>query len=154
MVHSKRILIVTSEFPPLPGGIGTHAYQLARHLCDKGYRVTVIADQRSQEAEEELGFDKGLAFEVKRIPLRRLRFIMYLQRIVITFQSFKTHDAVFASGKFALWNVGFCSLFYNTPTLAIIHGTEVNFKRYFLRSSINWALKRFDTIVAVSHYTK
>lgn len=153
-MNNKRILIVTSEFPPLPGGIGTHAYQLARHLSDKGCEVRVIADQRSQDADSELDFDKGLAFEVKRIPLKRLRFMMYLQRIFITFQSFKTHDAVFASGKFALWNVSFCSQFYKTPILAIIHGTEVNFKGYLLRSSINWALKRFNTIVAVSNYTK
>jgi phosphatidylinositol alpha-1,6-mannosyltransferase len=153
-LNNKRILIVTSEFPPLPGGIGTHAYQLARHLSDKGCEVRVIADQRSQDIKEELEFDKGLAFEVSRIPLKRLRLLMYIKRIWMTFQGFKRVDVVFATGKFALWNVSFCSLFYKTPIIAIIHGTEVNFKRYLLRASINWALKRFGTIVAVSQYTK
>lgn len=154
MLHSKRILIVTTEFPPLPGGIGTHAYQLARHLSDKGCEVRVIADQRSEDIKEELDFDKSLAFEVTRIPLKRLRLLMYIQRIWMTFQGFKKVDVVVATGKFALWNVRFCSLFYKTPIMAIIHGTEVNFKGYLLRGSITWALKRFDTIVAVSHYTK
>lgn len=154
MLHSKRIVIVTSEFPPLPGGIGTHAYQLARHLSGQGYHVSVIADQRSQDVEEELAFDKGLTFEVQRIPLKNWRLLMYLQRIMSTLRCFKTADYVLATGKFALWNVSFCSLFCKTPILAIIHGTEVNFKPYMLRTSIDMALKRFDTIIAVSNYTK
>lgn len=154
MMPSKRILIVTSEFPPLPGGIGTHALQLARHLSAKGCEVRVIADQRSQVIEDEQHFDASLPFEVIRIPLKRLRLLMYFQRIIRTYTYFKTADYVFATGKFALWNVSFCRLFYKTPILAIIHGTEVNFKPYVLRKSIDMALKRFDTIIAVSNYTK
>ncbi|HSR22932.1 MAG TPA: glycosyltransferase family 4 protein, partial [Candidatus Eisenbacteria bacterium] len=37
-----RVLIVTPEFPPQPGGIGTHCYEMAKHwsaTCD----VTVLA---------------------------------------------------------------------------------------------------------------
>ena len=29
---APRLLLLSSEFPPGPGGIGSHAYQLARHL--------------------------------------------------------------------------------------------------------------------------
>lgn len=150
----KNILIVTSEFPPQPGGIGNHAYNLALHLVKNDYAVTVIADQRDLDATEEMRFDASLPFRVKRISMQSLRFLMYVQRIITTFKEFRKTDIVIATGKFSLWNVAFCSLFFNRNTMAVIHGTEVNFKSTWLRRSIDFSLKRFDYIVAVSHYTK
>jgi len=79
---------------------------------------------------------------------------MYLKRLAVTFKCFKTASHVIATGKFSLWNVAFVSLFYNNKTLAIVHGSEVNFKPFLLRQSIDLALKQFDAIIAVSHYTK
>ena len=35
----KNIMIVVSEFPPGPGGIGDHAYNLATKLSEKGYEL-------------------------------------------------------------------------------------------------------------------
>ena len=32
---SKQILFITTEFPPGPGGIGTHAWNLARYINRK-----------------------------------------------------------------------------------------------------------------------
>ena len=42
---APRLLLLSSEFPPGPGGIGTHAYQLARHLTARGWVVTVVTAQ-------------------------------------------------------------------------------------------------------------
>ena len=150
----KNILIVTSEFPPQPGGIGNHAYYLALYLAKNGYSVSVIADQRDIANETEISFDAGLPFVIKRVSLKRIRLFMYLNRIIKTFQGFKQTDYVIATGKFSLWNVAFCSLFFKRPKMAVIHGTEVNFKSAGLKKSIDLSLKRFDTIVAVSQYTK
>lgn len=148
------MLIVTSEFPPQPGGIGNHAYHLALYLSKENYKVQVISDQRSQTGVEEINFDKTVPFSVIRIKRTPLRFKMYLKRLAATFKCFKDAPHVIATGKFSLWNVAFISLFYNNKTLAIVHGTEVNFKPFLLRKSIDLALKKFDTIVAVSNYTK
>lgn len=150
----KNILIVTSEFPPQPGGIGNHAYYLSLYLAKNGYSVSVIADQRGLDSSEEIAFDLKLPFEVKRVALKRMRLVMYLNRIVKTFKEFKQVDYVIATGKFSLWNVAFCSLFIRRQKMAVIHGTEVNFKSAVLKRSIDLSLKRFDTIVAVSNYTK
>lgn len=149
-----NIVIVSSEFPPQPGGIGNHAYNLALHLSEKGYRVRVIADQRSETGIEEHEFDTTLPFFVERIGLYKLRFIMYVKRIIRTFKCMRSASHCIATGKFSLWNVAFCSLFFKTKTIAVVHGTEVNFKSNILRQSINYSLQRFDTIVAVSNYTK
>ncbi|PYE82124.1 phosphatidylinositol alpha-1,6-mannosyltransferase [Winogradskyella epiphytica] len=150
----KNILIVTSEFPPQPGGIGNHAYNLALYLAENDYAVTVIADQRDVDATEERRFDGSLPFRVKRISMRSLRFLMYIQRIITTFKEFRNTDVVIATGKFSLWNVAFGSLCFKRKTMAVIHGTEVNFKSAWLKRSIDLSLQRFDQIVAVSHYTK
>lgn len=150
----KNILIVTSEFPPQPGGIGNHALHLALNLSNQGYQVSVIADQREGDHREEMAFDQDLPVRVTRIALKRHRLWMYVDRIVKTIQGFKQAGIIIATGKFSLWSVAFCSLFYKRETLAIIHGTEVNFKTPWLRQSIAMSLKRFDTLVAVSNYTK
>ncbi|NRD20543.1 glycosyltransferase family 4 protein [Winogradskyella eckloniae] len=153
-IDNKQILIVTSEFPPQPGGIGNHAYQLALALNQKGFKVKVIADERSLQGNEETEFDLTLPFSVIRIQRDRFRLKMYLNRIIKTYKNFSNSSHVIATGKFSLWNVAFISLFKKAKTLAVIHGTEVNFKPILLKKSVNIALKRMDTIVAVSNYTK
>ena len=152
--EKKQILIVTSEFPPQPGGIGNHAYNLALYLSKQHYNVNVIADQRSQKGKAEVDFDKGLPFNVFRIKRYSFRPRMYVKRIIITCKNFRNASSIIATGKFSLWNVGFLSVFFKQKTIAIIHGTEVNFKPYLLRKSIDYSLKQFDIIVAVSNYTK
>lgn len=79
---------------------------------------------------------------------------MYLKRIQETFKSFNNGKTVIATGKFSLWNVALLSRFKRINTIAIIHGSEVNFKSFVLRKSIDYALKRMDKIIAVSQYTK
>lgn len=153
-IASKHMVIATSEFPPQPGGIGNHTYNLALQLSKHGFHVIVIADQRSMDGLEEAEFDQKLPFVVKRIAIRRLRFFMYFQRLVILFKTVKRCQHIIATGKFSLWSVAMCSLFFKRPYLAVVHGTEVNFKKPLLRMSVHTALRRFKTIVAVSNYTK
>lgn len=152
-MNKKRILIVTSEFPPQPGGIGNHAYNLALYLSKNDYTVSVIADQRDVDNQSESVFDAVLPFTVNRILLRKRRSLMYFNRIAKTFKGFEAADHVIATGKFSLWNVAFCSLFVKRHKIAVIHGLEVNFKTGLLRSAIDKSLSRFDVIVAVSKYT-
>lgn len=153
-MNNKQILIVTSEFPPLPGGIGNHAYHLALFLSKHSYSVEVLADQRSYDLKNDLEFDQKVSFVVKRIKLRNQRIFMYFDRVIKTYNSIKRSDLVIATGKFSLWNVAWCTLFLKRPSLAVIHGTEVNFKSFGLRTTVNWALKRFTEVIAVSNYTK
>ncbi len=150
----QHIIIVTSEFPPQPGGIGNHAYNLALYLSKAGYMVTVIADQRSESGNEEEEFDASLPFLVSRIKRYNWRFRMYVDRILKTFKNFKKDAVVIATGKFSLWNVASCSLFYRNKTLAVVHGSEVNFKSTLLKKSIDISLKRMDHIISVSNFTK
>ncbi|WP_411767131.1 glycosyltransferase family 4 protein [Winogradskyella sp. A3E31] len=153
MTTSKHIVILSSEFPPLPGGIGNQAYHLAKYLALEYAEVTVITDQRG-DLEDEALFDNKLSFTVKRIPKTSARFVMYFERLRRLIAVLRSADVLIATGKFSLWLGALVSSFYNLKTIAIIHGTEVNFKSLLLRQSIDWALVRFDAVVAVSQFTK
>ncbi len=154
MKTPKSVLIVTSEFPPQPGGIGNHAYNLAKHLQLSHFDVEVISDQRSQDGVEEKQFDSTLSFKVYRVLKTSLRFRMYLKRIQLVFKHIETAQIVIASGKFSLWIVAFASIFYKRQYVAIIHGSEVNLQHRFYRFITNCSLKRFDQVIAVSRYTQ
>ena len=151
---NKHILLVTSEFPPQPGGIGNHAYNLAKHLKQNNFEVDVITDQRSASGKEEETFDSLLKFNVHRVALHKLRIRMYLKRIGLLLYKMKSSEIVIASGKFSLWIVAAVSLFYKRKYIAVIHGSEVNFTKKIKKKAVNMSLKRFFKLIAVSNFTK
>ena len=69
---------------------------------------------------------------------------MYFNRIITTYKHFGNTSNVIATGKFSLWNVALISQFKKAQTLAVVHGSEVNFKGFLLNKSIDISLKRFD----------
>lgn len=154
MDKPSSIAIVTSEFPPEPGGIGNHAFNLANQLTKHNFTVSVVADQRLKSRDIELTFDNIQPFKILRIKLKKVRFLMYIDRINCVFKIICKNDVVIASGKFSLLVVALASLFYRKKMIAVIHGSEVNFKNRYLRKSIDISLTRFDKIIAVSKYTK
>ena len=60
-----NILLLTSEFAPANGGIGTYAREIASATTDLGARVTVIAPDYVQD---NAAADSALRFEVRRFP--------------------------------------------------------------------------------------
>ena len=107
-----KTLILTSEFPPQPGGIGNHAFNLAKQLQENGFQVQLVCDTRSNDGTEEAVFDKNLSFQVVRIPRKKVIFLSYLKRISIAFSLARKADIVIASGKFSLWLCALLSFFF------------------------------------------
>lgn len=149
-----KTLILTSEFPPQPGGIGNHAYNLAQGLQDNDYEVKVVCDTRSANGEAERVFDKQLPFEVVRIPRKKLIILSYLKRIRTAFSLSRNSETVICSGKFSLWLGAFLSFFFKRKYIAVIHGSEVRLPNILLRKLTDLSLKRFSKVIAVSNYTK
>ena len=154
MKHTKKILLVTSEFPPQPGGIGNHAYNLASQLQQNGFEVAVMADTRSKNGLVEKQFDDALPFKVYRTKRFKLLIWTYLKRIWLYTQITRQYGNIIASGKFSLWLVGFGMLNTKVNRMAVIHGSEVNYKKRGPKKMTDAALKRFDQVVAVSNFTK
>jgi phosphatidylinositol alpha-1,6-mannosyltransferase len=153
----KNILLITSEFPPLPGGVGNHALNLALSLQKNDFGVTVVTDYRSEKIENEQVFDANLPFKVLRIERRKIIFVSYLNRIFQIFKLIKKDKGVviISSGRFSLWMGGFFkTVFPNTRSIAILHGSEINLISKIKSLITNWSLKKFDDLIAVSNFTK
>lgn len=149
----KDILIICSEFPPLPGGIGNHALNLALNLLEEGYQPTVLTDSRGNDTAEKL-YDSSLDFKVKRIKRYQISILTYFSRILLGIILSKSNDTILLTGKFSLWLGGLISLFYSRKFIAVAHGSEVNLQNFTANNLTKKCLNRFDHIIAVSSYTK
>lgn len=149
-----KLLFITSEFPPQPGGIGVHAYSVATALSKNKFSTTVLTDRRSNLGKEEAIFDGAQTYEVVRIRRRTPLVLTYLHRIYLTLKLVPKNDVILVSGKFSLWLAGIISLFSNKKIIGVVHGSELLLKAKWQRKYTNWCLSKCDTIIAVSKYTK
>lgn len=149
-LKSKKILLITSEFPPLPGGIGNHAYLLSKYLEHFHYKVSVLTDYRS--VNEDDSFDVKQEFNVIRI---KRNFFTYFNRFKKAFSNVKRNDVVISSGKFSLWIGAVLNLFFkNKKYIAVLHGSEIKAGNSIVQKLTKWSLSQFDTLIAVSNFTK
>ena len=153
----KSIFLLSSEFPPLPGGIGNHAFNLARMLVAKGYMPLVLTDHRSKNSEaDEESFDASLHFKVYRVRRYHPSIMTYLLRVFLAFRILCKYkpDVIIASGRFHLWLASFLSLLFRRPRyFAVIHGSEIGIGRSVEKRLTKWSLGRFKEVIAVSRYT-
>ena len=153
----KKILLITSEFPPLPGGVGNHALNLALSMQKNDLEVIVVTDYRSKKIESEKEFDDNLPFKILRIKRRKIIFISYLNKIFQVFKLIKHNKGIviISSGRSSLWISGFFKMFFlDARSIAILHGSEINLSNKIKSAITNWSLKKFDDLIAVSNFTK
>jgi phosphatidylinositol alpha-1,6-mannosyltransferase len=151
----KKILLISSEFPPGPGGIGYHAYSLCVSLVESGFKIAVMSPADFVSNNEVEAFDDIQKFEIIRYP--RIGWQTYFHRINITRAYLKQNEisTVILTGKFSLWQGWFIkSFFKDQKTLAILHGSEVNLKNRILRKFTHYSISEADTLVAVSKFTR
>jgi phosphatidyl-myo-inositol dimannoside synthase len=146
----KKIVLITSEFPPLPGGIGNHAFFLAKYLQKYNYEVSVLSDYRLEKNDVE--FDKQQAFKVIRV---RRNFNKYFNRFTEAFSLIKKNEIVIVSGKFSLWLGAFMKCFFlKKKFIAVLHGSEIFAGGKWTKSLTKWSIKKYDKLIAVSQFTK
>ncbi|WP_339887767.1 glycosyltransferase family 4 protein [uncultured Flavobacterium sp.] len=149
-MKQNNIGIFTSEFPPLPGGIGAHAYMLSKYLMLEGYEITILTDFRSEK--EDIIFDAQQDFKIVRVKRGKLT---YFNRILKGITIIRHNEIIIASGKFSLWLVGFLKLFFpQKKYISVLHGTELRAGNKIAQSFTKWSLKKFNNNIAVSNYTK
>ncbi len=152
----QKILLVSSEFPPGPGGIGHHAWFLAKKLSENDdIELHVIApdDYTSDEARDS--FDSAQSFKVFRFE-RKGKFT-YILRIMQLARLLKQHGYThfWSSGKFALWMIWIQKfLLPSAQSLCILHGSEVNLYNNILKKFTHQSIYRFQTVVSVSKFTE
>ncbi len=152
----NKILIVSAEFPPQPGGIGNHAWNIASQLTKKGSEIIVLTNSRSENGIIEKDFDVLQEFKVVRVQRDRYSLFTYWNRWKMYYKLMKTEKptVILASGKFSLWLVGLYPFLKKIKKAAVLHGSEVNLKTWWEKILINKSLRNMNVIIAVSNFTK
>lgn len=146
----KKVVIISSEFPPLPGGIGNHAFFLSKYLNKNEYQVSVISDYRS--ADDDSAFDQKQTFSIIRI---KRNWLTYFNRILNSYLVSKQSQIIISSGKFSLWIGALLSIFLNKKKfIGILHGSELRAGGFVSQSLTKWSLSKFNSLIAVSEFTK
>ena len=150
----KRLGIVSTEFPPGPGGIGAHAHAVVKGLTALGWEPTVVTPQDYAAEEEVSKFNASLPFRIMRLRtsrvagVRRLVQAVRIKRVLSQVRP----DVVIATGLRAVWLCGVVVPALRRPWLAVGHGKE--FGVHGLERAITrHAYSRSDAVVCVSRYT-
>lgn len=151
-----NVLVLSSELPPGPGGIGTHAYQVALGLDRCGWRVTLAGPQELASTEEIAAFNAKLPFEIKRLrqfggPASKLAYrLAVVSRLVRRVRP----DVILASGERMVWLAAMLSPALRVPFVAVGHAMELNVPRAWHRAANRHAFERAAAIISVSRYTE
>ena len=150
-----RITILSREFPPGPGGIGTHACQLANEFAAFGWRVSVVTPQDYAADEEIREFNASLPYPIVRLPSRRGLAIEAVHRWKVLSEHLRrfSPDVLLASGQRSVWLGSLLAARHGLPCVAIGHGSEFGaasgWKHWLTRRSY----QRAAAVICVSEFT-
>jgi len=151
----NKVLLLCSEFPPGPGGIGNHAWNLARNL---NYKVPVDVITKSDyiEKEESDRFDKLEDINIIRFNRYSLFIKTFLHRIFVVIKQIRkrkyTHYIL--SGFFSLTFSHIIKLIDDKVTIVgVLHGSELIQTNFIMKFVLRNSLKKLDVIISVSNYT-
>jgi len=152
-----RLLILSSEFKPGPGGIGTHAYELAWNLVKRGWEIWVITPQDYVSDEEVQAFNSHQPFKIVRL-LRpsswALAKAFYRWRVVERYIQQWQPDVLMATGLASVWLMAAMTFWHNLPWVAIGHGKEFGIPQRWSQWLTRWAYGRARGVVCVSQYSR
>src|SRR5690606_38350334 len=152
-----RLLLLTTEFPPGPGGIGTHAFQVARQLTRLGWDITVFAAQDYAAEDEIAAFTAAQPFRVIRWASQRGTLANFADRWRLVNSHLRgwQPDAALASGSRSVWLMsGLAARHPGLRWAAVGHGTEFQLARWWERALTRWAFRRADAVICVSEFTR
>src|SRR5947209_2639215 len=147
-----RLLLVATEFPPGPGGIGTHACQVAHHLTRRGWQVAVSSPQDYAEDAEIHAFNGVQPFPVTRlrpIPGPALEATYRLAALGRALARWSP-DVALATGERASWLMAVLGGICGIPWVAVGHGAEFGVSIAWERSLNRWAFSQANAVVCVS----
>ena len=148
----QTMQIICSEFPPGPGGIGEHAYNLAYQLSKNNFRVSVICPKTKIYSTKKIS-------RFKNINIYRYRDYRLIKIITIICKMIKQYIAnsntiVISSGQIPLIIVGCMNFLLKNDCIAILHGHEIlmgsKVKLFFVKNALN----NYKKIIAVSNFSK
>lgn len=150
---SRNILIVSSEFPPQPGGIGNHAYNLAKALNIQNYDVTVLTELREGRRGEWQSFvNLHPELALTGISRHRIPAVTYCRRFLRAsyFLLSRSWRVVIFSGKFSIFLAGIIN---PAKAILVLHGSEIR-QQGLAKLLFERGLRTASRIICVSRYTR
>jgi phosphatidylinositol alpha-1,6-mannosyltransferase len=153
----NNILIISSEFPPGPGGIGKHSLDLSRALANKGFIITVLAHMDYTNDIASNNFINELPPNIKVQKFARTRFftiplrILRIYKVVIS-NRFKS---IILTGSFPIFSILLIKFLLGERQHVdiFVHGSEINPKSQLIRRLTHFCLSKADIIWSVSNFT-
>ena len=151
-----RLLLVSSEFPPGPGGIATQAHRLTTELSALGWATVVVTSQNYVSEDEISRFNVAQPFPVVRFRPVPVAPVEAGYRLRIASHQIKKHepDVLLASGSRAVWLAAILARRHRIPRVAIGHGTEFGIRSSVARRMTRWAFSDASAVVCVSEFTR
>jgi phosphatidylinositol alpha-1,6-mannosyltransferase len=150
-----KLLLVSSEFPPGPGGIGNHAFHIASELNLLGWAVRVHTSQDYADPEAVREFNARAPFEIVELPKRSPSVFEGIARVRSVLAGVRSWDpdVIVASGSRSVWLTAIVAKVTSRSWVAVGHGTEFGASgpAGFLT---RWAFGRASTVVSVSRFTE
>jgi len=141
----KKLLIISSEFPPGPGGIGNHAYNLQYHLRKEGWKVKTISELRRE-------FGKPLEnCSIEYVERKGFEFYFRFAQSINSILKKFIPDIVILSGVKALLFGRILSIANHSRVITIIHGHELEMGGRISRW-LSYSMVRHSQIIAVSNF--
>ena len=156
-----NLIIHSTEFPPGPGGIGTHAYQLASRLNDCGWSIYVLTPQDYASDAEIEAYNACQTFTIERIRKNQARLLPRardgVSRLSGLVRAIKKNrpDVILASGSQAIWLTAIAARVTSVPWVAVAHGGIDSGENAAWEQSLRrWAYRQPAALVCVSRYTR
>ena len=151
-----RLLVLSIEFPPGPGGLGTLAYQISSCLTQMGWQVAVATPQSHSTIQEIDSFNNLQSFELTRFSFKGPAIFEGLSRLFITLRLIHSHqpEVILAIGWQSVWLSSLLSLLTNIPCVAVGAGTEFLVSARVRRALTRWAYQHADQVIFISQYTR
>ncbi len=150
----NKILVISSEFPPGPGGIGSHAFNLSNELNKRGHEVIINTKSDYVDKNQEILFDLRCPYKVFRFKRKKMTIQNWIHRLVVIRRTILKYRIrhIIISGEFSIWTIPLIKIYSNVKITSVIHGTELG-KNFFLRWTL-FCLEKSNNIISVSNFTK
>lgn len=152
----NKVLLICSEFPPGPGGIGNHAWNLAKNL-NNIVPIDILTISDYVGIKECESFDQKEKFNIFRFKRFSTSIITYIHRIfhIIKYVRQRQYSHCILSGFFSLTMCPIIHLI-NKKIIktGVLHGSELVQSNILFKFIIIKSLRCLDKIISVSHYTK
>jgi phosphatidylinositol alpha-1,6-mannosyltransferase len=156
-LNALRLLIVSTEFPPGPGGIGAQAFHLASGLCALGWQVAVLSPQDYASEDEIQVLSSAHPFRIFRQHHLSNTVLEGANRLGDLFRLGREYqpDILLASGARAVWLAALYARVSQCRWAAIAHGgIEFGTRLAWERAVNRWAYNRPQAVVCVSQFAR